>query len=129
MPRKSVLPSPPLTLSSQDSSDDACNLCGDGGRLVLCSSCDIAYHFDCAEAPFSEENVATSTDWFCANCTSRQQDATRRFRSNIFHGLLSAGEKQEPSFYRPPAEIINFFEGVRANSEFEYDGSVPGIPV
>jgi hypothetical protein len=52
-----------------DSNDDACYVCGDGGRLVLCDLCSAAAHARCVGLMVLP---ARDTPWFCTRCAPRQ---------------------------------------------------------
>eukprot|EP00977_Amphora_coffeiformis_P008852 scaffold1999_cov153-Amphora_coffeaeformis.AAC.12 len=64
-------PSPAKSASTSDTpqknSSDQCNVCNDTeGRLVVCSSCKLAFHLPCYR-PVMEE-FPTDPDWRCAYC-------------------------------------------------------------
>jgi hypothetical protein len=52
-------PSPP------DSHEDVCHVCGDGGRLLCCDGCPLAFHVPCVGL-----QSLPHAEWLCAACIS-----------------------------------------------------------
>jgi hypothetical protein len=46
-----------------------CNECGDGGELLLCTSCPRSYHEDCAGLRSAPPSAG---DWYCPQCQQQQ---------------------------------------------------------
>jgi len=47
---------------------DYCDVCDDGGRLIICDLCRRAYHLECLNPPLEE---VPKGHWFCENCAVR----------------------------------------------------------
>lgn len=47
----------------EDVSDDICQICGDGGHLMLCDSCPSVFHADCLHL-----DAIPKGDWHCPTC-------------------------------------------------------------
>ncbi|KAH7281561.1 hypothetical protein KP509_36G053700 [Ceratopteris richardii] len=56
--------------SSRDN-EDLCAECGDGGDLVLCDACPLAYHSECVGLPNIPEG-----EWFCPQCDEKSEYAS-----------------------------------------------------
>lgn len=50
-------------LDTDDGNDNVCQVCGDGGELVLCDSCPAAFHTGCLDLDSIPDG-----DWFCYRC-------------------------------------------------------------
>ena len=48
-----------------NSQEDYCRVCGDGGTLICCDSCDAAYHLHCLDPPLTE---IPEGKWNCPKC-------------------------------------------------------------
>eukprot|EP00250_Pteridium_aquilinum_P017758 c23772_g1_i1 orf=432-2012(+) len=48
---------------SEDKNDNLCQICGDGGELMLCDSCPSAFHYGCLHLDAIPEG-----DWHCSRC-------------------------------------------------------------
>jgi PHD-finger/ELM2 domain len=54
---------------------DVCEICKDGGDLIVCELCRAAYHFECLEPPLT---VIPEGEWFCPSCELRSPAKLRR---------------------------------------------------
>ena len=45
---------------------DYCHRCKDGGELLCCDKCPLAYHLECAFPPLKK---IPDGDWWCQRCT------------------------------------------------------------
>lgn len=50
-------------IESDDGNDNICQICGDGGQLMLCDSCPSAFHYDCLHL-----DAVPDGDWHCSRC-------------------------------------------------------------
>ena len=48
--------------------EDECNICGEGGKLICCSSCPLAYHEECLEV----NGDTLPDDWQCPSCVVKK---------------------------------------------------------
>ena len=48
--------------------EDECNICGEGGKLICCSSCPLAYHEKCLEV----NGDTLPDDWQCPSCVVKR---------------------------------------------------------
>jgi hypothetical protein len=53
-----------------------CSICGCGGDVILCCSCELSYHSSCLGADFSGPS---HTDWACPSCEYRYPDPSLLF--------------------------------------------------
>lgn len=49
---------------SEDKNDNICQICGDGGELMLCDSCPSAFHYDCLHL----DAIPKGEHWHCSRC-------------------------------------------------------------
>ncbi|KAI9795562.1 MAG: hypothetical protein M1833_006962 [Piccolia ochrophora] len=59
---------------------DQCQVCWDGGQLVLCSSCPRSYHYDCLDAPHKSKTQTSTKQFHCSQhqcciCSAKTTDA------------------------------------------------------
>ena len=45
---------------------DFCHVCKDGGELLCCDKCPLAYHLECTFPPIKK---IPNGDWWCQKCT------------------------------------------------------------
>lgn len=48
--------------------EDECNICGEGGKLICCDNCPLAYHEDCLEVKAD----TLPDDWQCPRCVVKK---------------------------------------------------------
>jgi len=48
--------------------EDECNICGEGGKLICCDNCPLAYHEDCLEV----NGDTLPDDWKCPRCVVKK---------------------------------------------------------
>jgi PHD-finger len=54
---------------------DVCDVCDNGGNLIVCDLCNKAYHFFCLTPPLT---VIPQGEWFCPECETRSPAKLRR---------------------------------------------------
>jgi len=48
-----------------DAHNNKCEICNEGGRLVLCEYCNVAVHSLCMDPPLDD---APNSEWICNTC-------------------------------------------------------------
>jgi hypothetical protein len=51
----------------KDFNNDQCETCNEGGRLLCCSGCNLAYHCECLNPPLTTDQIPGG-DWVCFKC-------------------------------------------------------------
>ncbi|XP_038700600.1 uncharacterized protein LOC119997559 isoform X2 [Tripterygium wilfordii] len=75
--------------SSDSSCSRSCKMCGNSGttlKLLICDTCEEAYHLSCCNPPI--KNIPEDDEWFCQLCLNdkcMRKKTSRKF-SNIIHG-------------------------------------------
>ncbi|KAF5742901.1 hypothetical protein HS088_TW09G00963 [Tripterygium wilfordii] len=78
-----------LVGSSDSSCSRSCKMCGNSGttlKLLICDTCEEAYHLSCCKPPIKE--IPEDDEWFCQLCLknkSMKETISRKF-SNIIRG-------------------------------------------
>ncbi|MCO5559844.1 hypothetical protein L7F22_013448 [Adiantum nelumboides] len=52
-----------VTSQLDDGNENICQICGDGGQLMLCDSCPSAFHYNCLHL-----DAVPDGDWHCSRC-------------------------------------------------------------
>ena len=77
---------------------DFCHTCKDGGELLCCDNCPLAFHMTCLVPPME---IIPSGDWRCPRCEATplegkvQQIITWRWRELPVGGVRSEGGESE----------------------------------
>ena len=54
--------------------DERCEVCDDGGNLLICESCDAGYHLECISPPLKE---IPSCAWYCPKCAQQKLESLK----------------------------------------------------
>lgn len=106
-----------LTSSQSSDNDDICSACRQPGFLVVCDSCERAFHFLCHDPPISPTNPDLDF-YYCTSCAARHSAGAENF--GVFGALLDILETRNPVNFSLPASIRNHFEGVKTGSAGQY---------
>lgn len=84
-----------LDRERNDINSDECKICGDGGNLICCDSCDNSYHLLCIEPPLQSLPIG---NWYCAECRNKQQMQMKHKKQLLVsnNNNLSITDNQEP---------------------------------
>ena len=87
-------------------SNDYCEICNDGGSLILCELCRKAFHIECLDPPL--EKVPDDL-WYCDNCKIRSPARVR----SLHHVASPGSEKSErKGVTRSPPDANSVIHGV-----------------
>lgn len=111
--------------SIQDDNDDYCSSCGGNGDLICCDGCPRSFHMTCLDPPLNK--YAMPVEWFCNVCRTERNPPSFPDRRHPFGELLARLDGKNSSAFRLPTDIINHFEGVRANGDGEYEEIVAPV--
>jgi PHD-finger len=78
---------------------DVCEVCDNGGALIVCDLCNKAYHCYCLSPPLT---IIPNGDWFCPECETRSPAKLRRHMG--YHKISSASPQDKSSRAFPPLE-------------------------
>jgi hypothetical protein len=73
---------------------DTCDVCEDGGILLVCDLCHKAFHLECLQPPLKQ--MPKASEWYCSQCM-KSPAKLRRIPS------ISLGSKNQHSASKPPA--------------------------
>ncbi|KAG2221371.1 hypothetical protein INT45_012417 [Circinella minor] len=117
--------------------NDYCSSCGFVGRFLCCDACPKAFHFTCVDPPMDDSDVEhLEGEWYCRECEHNRQ--TQSYVPTpppfppvtaLFHRMLQDLDSRNPMAYRPPIEIINYFEGVSMDKVGQYVDSSTIKPI
>ncbi|CAB9499857.1 Chromodomain-helicase-DNA-binding protein 5 [Seminavis robusta] len=95
--------------------DDYCQVCDDGGILLVCDLCHKAYHLGCLVPPLKE--MPKTPEWYCSQCL-KSPAKLRRLPSISFGGTDSkpAALRALPFFPAPPKETSATGSGAGAST-------------
>jgi hypothetical protein len=68
-----------------------------------------------------DDNSLTDEPYYCNVCRNARNPSTTDYSHGIFGPLLSKMDGKNPTSFRLPAYIQNYFEDVRANPDGEYE--------
>lgn len=119
-------PSPPLTDSSLQTSDDEhldfCVACGGEGELLCCDGCDAAYHFECCDPPLSKDSPELEEAWFCPKCRPlprRSREASPDDGETVWGDMSKALHAEQRNF-QLPKYLQSYFEDNSVGLDGEY---------
>ncbi|CAZ84076.1 unnamed protein product [Tuber melanosporum] len=96
--------------------EDVCAVCNGPGRFLCCERCPRSFHFTCLNPPLEEVPEGM---WFCNKCTTQHNPPPKPPRG-LFVDLLDNINRRNPSSFRLPSEIRNYFVGVETGPLGEY---------
>ncbi|KAG0768395.1 hypothetical protein G6F57_001233 [Rhizopus arrhizus] len=99
---------------------DVCDACGGVGQFICCDACPNAFHFTCVEPPVDSNDVDNLTEWFCNKCEHEKGKIVENGPKGLFKELVENLNVKNPTTFRLPEEIINFFEGVSSDEVGNY---------
>lgn len=105
----------------QDDNDDYCASCGGNGDLVCCDGCTRSFHFKCVDPPMDEDQGSLPKEWFCNICQSSKRPGDFPERDGSFALLLERLDRKNPSAYRLPGDVREYFDGVKTGPDGEYE--------
>ncbi|EEB06070.1 hypothetical protein SJAG_01110 [Schizosaccharomyces japonicus yFS275] len=137
--------SPSVTVSEEDNihglsdvhnaptikiNNDFCFSCNGSGNFLCCESCPNSFHFSCLDPPLDEFNLPNES-WFCKTCILKKTGLKNvTFESNedsdmnmVFRKLTQITATSNPSQFRLPAQIYNYFVGIGCSSSGEFKSS------
>jgi len=97
--------------------NDYCSACGGTGFLLCCDGCDRSFHFTCLDPPQHQEAILDEP-WFCYMCQSRAANGS--FAHGLFSELQRHIAGKNPSSFKLPLDIRDYFEGVKTGEQGEY---------
>ncbi|KAI9248496.1 hypothetical protein BDA99DRAFT_228168 [Phascolomyces articulosus] len=117
--------------------NDFCSSCGFVGRFLCCDACPKAFHFTCVDPPMDDSDVEhLEGEWYCRECEHKRQSQNYVPTpppfppvTALFHRMLQDLDSRNPTAYRPPIEMINYFEGVSMDKVGQYVDSSTIKPV
>ncbi|PUU80599.1 hypothetical protein B9Z19DRAFT_1100179 [Tuber borchii] len=96
--------------------EDVCAVCNGPGRFLCCERCPRSFHFTCLNPPLEEVPEGM---WFCNKCTTQHNPPPKPPRG-LFVDLIDNINRRNPSSFRLPSEIRNYFVGVETGPLGEY---------
>jgi hypothetical protein len=96
--------------------EDVCAVCNGSGRFLCCERCPRSFHFSCLNPPLDDIPEGM---WFCNLCTAQTNPPDKPPRG-LFSDLIDAVNRRNPTSFRLPVEIRNYFLGVETGSFGEY---------
>ena len=94
-----------ILLKEQTEDNDYCTICDDGGKLIICDSCNKSYHLKCHSPPLL---VIPTGNWVCGRCSEKVDYSPSEVEyippneSKEFRGLLS-----QPCWSEKPSRLSN----------------------
>ncbi|KAL9614619.1 MAG: hypothetical protein Q9167_000907 [Letrouitia subvulpina] len=107
-----------------EKNSDECAACSGTGTLLMCDGCDRSYHFTCAEPPKNEADGPPEGEWFCTVCQS-QRVPTTQIPRGLFASLKTIANAKNPVAFHLPADLRNYYDGVRTGEDGEYEEPLP----
>jgi hypothetical protein len=96
--------------------EDVCAVCNGAGRFLCCERCPRSFHFSCLNPPL--EDIPEGM-WFCNKCQAQTNPPPKEPRG-LFSALLDNINRQNPTSFRLPVTIRNYFSGVETGLLGEY---------
>ncbi|ETW05012.1 hypothetical protein H310_04070 [Aphanomyces invadans] len=77
-----------VPIKSEEEWDAFCNVCKNGGELLLCDGCPRAFHVECLKL----ENFDANEDWFCVDCENQSCGQCKKGRIRMDSHVICGNE-------------------------------------
>ncbi|ORX38375.1 hypothetical protein BD324DRAFT_578261 [Kockovaella imperatae] len=120
---------------------DFCSACRGTGKFLCCDGCPRSFHFMCLEPPFKIDELPQEETWYCKKCRAERvsgeaqtpaelwqsRDVASPARNRdprpipmVFRQLVKRVEEENPTQFRLPNDIRQFFSGVGTDGKGNY---------
>ncbi|OAP61823.1 hypothetical protein AYL99_04026 [Fonsecaea erecta] len=105
--------------SGAEDNDEFCASCGGEGKLLCCDGCTNSFHHACLEPPLNPDEEVEG-EWYCPRCVGRRTKQVPH-PSGLLGLVIRRVDDIIPKAFSLPADIRDYFEGVRTGDEGEYE--------
>lgn len=114
---------------------DFCSVCRGIGRFLCCDGCPRSFHFMCLDPPLRIDELPAQETWFCNKCKADRGKHDRESGrgtvesparakegpiKTVFRTMCHKLDNDNPTQFRLPQEIRQFFVGVATGARGEY---------